>query len=75
MFKDSLGSKRIESGYTDCGCNAGFEPGVVLDPFCGSGTVMAVAKKLGRKAIGIDLQPKYCDLTVKRLQKIPLNML
>jgi len=46
--------------------------GTVLDPFCGSGTVMAVAKKLGRKAIGIDLQPKYCDLTVKRLQKIPL---
>lgn len=61
-------------GYTDCGCNVGFELGVCLDPFCGSGTVLAVAKKLGRKGIGIELNPQYCDLTVKRLQEIPLNM-
>lgn len=44
-----------EIGLTDCGCNAGFEPGVVLDPFCGSGTVLRVAESLNRKAIGIDL--------------------
>jgi len=61
-------------GYTDCGCNAGFEPGVVLDPFAGSGTVGAVAKKLGRKYIGIDLSPDYCKLHVKRLQGISLPM-
>jgi len=64
----------VDKGYTDCGCNAGFEPGVVLDPFAGSGTVMAVAKKLGRKAIGIELNEGYCNLTVKRLQKISLSL-
>ena len=61
-------------GYTDCGCNAGWTSGVVLDPFCGSGTTLAVAKKRGRKAIGIDISPDYCKLTVKRLQEIPLAM-
>jgi DNA modification methylase len=61
-------------GYTDCGCDAKFEPGTVLDPFCGSGTVLAMAKKLGRKAIGIDILPEYCAQTVGRLQKIPLSL-
>jgi DNA modification methylase len=74
---DSTGwapTEKPTNKYTDCGCNAGFEPGVVLDPFCGSGTALAVAKKLGRKGIGIDLSPKYCDLTIKRLQRIPLSL-
>jgi len=61
-------------GYTDCGCNAGFEPGVVLDPFCGSGTSLAVAKMLGRRAIGIDVNPNYCDLTIKRISAVPAPM-
>ena len=64
----------IDKGYSNCGCGEGWVSGIILDPFCGSGTVSAVAKKLGRKAIGIDLQPKYCDLTVKRLQEISLLM-
>jgi DNA modification methylase len=41
--------------------------GIVLDPFCGSGTVLAVAQGLNRKGIGIELNPEYCDLAVKRL--------
>ena len=61
-------------GYTDCGCNAGYESGVVLDPFCGSGTALAVAKRLGRKSIGIDISENYCKLTVKRIQGISLPM-
>jgi len=61
-------------GYTDCGCNAGFESGVVLDPFMGSGTTLAVAKRLGRKGIGIDISPDYCKLAVKRIQGISLPM-
>jgi hypothetical protein len=61
-------------GYTDCGCSQDFEPGVVLDPFCGSGTTLVAAKRLGRKSIGIDISPNYCRLTVKRLQEIPLSM-
>lgn len=40
--------------------------GIVLDPFAGSGTTMKVARELGRKAIGIDLQPDYLPLMLER---------
>lgn len=40
--------------------------GTVLEPFSGSGTTLAVADKHGRKAVGIELNPKYCDLAVAR---------
>lgn len=61
----SLVSGEIQQiGLTDCGCNAGFEGGIVLDPFCGSGTVLKVAEKLQRKGIGIDLG--YQELAEKR---------
>ncbi|MEM1672662.1 MAG: DNA methyltransferase, partial [Archaeoglobaceae archaeon] len=40
---------------------------LVLDPFCGSGTVLVVAKKLGRSYIGIDIDPKYCEIAKNRL--------
>jgi DNA modification methylase len=57
----------IDKGYTDCGCNAGFEGGIVLDPFSGSGTTLLVAQKLGRSGIGIDLNPEYIKMADKRL--------
>lgn len=49
-------------GWSDCGCNAGFESGVVLDPFAGRGTVGKVAKKLGLHYILFDIKPEYCEL-------------
>lgn len=58
-------------GESKCDCNVGFESGIVLDPFAGSGTALIVAKKLGRKFIGIDLNEKYCEIAKKRIQKIP----
>jgi len=59
-----------EIGYTDCNCNAGFEGGIVLDPFCGSGTTLRVAEKLNRRWIGIDLKPEYKEMSEKRLKGI-----
>jgi len=44
--------------------------GVVLDPMAGSGTTCVVAKKLGKKYIGIELNPEYVTIAKKRLSKI-----
>jgi len=41
--------------------------GVVLDPFCGTGTTLAVAKSLGRGAVGIDISQSYVDFARGRL--------
>jgi len=61
-------AKHYTIGWTNCGCNAGFEPGIVLDPFCGSGTTCFVAKKLGRNFIGIDINREYCRMARERLR-------
>ncbi len=45
--------------------------GVVLDPFLGSGTTAVVARRLGRKFIGIDCVREYCNMARRRLAKKP----
>lgn len=69
----SLLTKQVKekafAGYSDCGCCTGFEPGMVLDPFMGSGTTALVARELGRNFIGIELNPEYIAIADKRLQR------
>jgi len=56
------GVETTTTGWTDCGCGADFDGGIVLDPFMGSGTVGLVAYQNNRHYIGIELNPEYCEL-------------
>lgn len=54
-FREFTFAKRETVGWTSCGCDAPVRPGIVLDPFMGTGTTLRAAAIAGRSGIGVDL--------------------
>lgn len=57
-----------------CEGNDGSGKCLVLDPFAGSGTTLLVAERLGRQAVGIEINPEYVEMAKRRLSKVQLAM-
>jgi len=57
-FREFTFAKKVTVGWTNCNCGLPLTPGVVLDPFMGTGTTLSVANEMGRSAIGVDLAPQ-----------------
>ncbi len=69
-YREALVSERVpaDSAVPTCDCDTdATEPGIVLDPFAGAGTTCLVAKRLGRRFSGIDLNPEYVAMAQKRV--------
>lgn len=49
-------------------------PGVIVDPFAGTGATLIAARNLGRRAIGVEISPQYCKAAVYRITGAPLHL-
>jgi DNA modification methylase len=67
-FREFCGTRRVSEGWTSvCECDTDeTRPGIVLDPFAGMGTTCHVAKRLGRRFVGIELNEEYVALAQQR---------
>lgn len=73
--REFLGENRTDTEWQPtCGCDTdATEPGIALDPFAGAGTTLLKAKALGRRFVGIELNPKYADMARARIGLAPNN--
>lgn len=77
MLQEDMGRKEYRDHPTQkpqalmrwCVSQAPDDCSVILDPFMGSGTTLRAAKDLGRKAIGIEIEEKYCEIAANRLRQ------
>ena len=66
VFPERLCEKPIKAGCP--------EGGIVLDPFCGAGTVGVVAKEQGKQFIGIDIKYEYCKMAKRRIAQVSYQL-
>jgi DNA modification methylase len=74
IFDYCLGAERRFVGWRECGCKEEFRPGIVLDIFAGSGTTAVVAQKMGRRWLGIEINPAYITIAQKRINELPKRL-
>jgi site-specific DNA-methyltransferase (adenine-specific) len=67
LIRGSPDTAHREPPQPTCNCDAAAEPGLVLDPFIGSGTTAIAAARLGRDWLGIELNPDYTALAYDRI--------
>ena len=73
-FKVKTNADYKFKGYSDCGCDAGFEPGIVLDLFMGAGTTALVALKQRKRFTGVEIKQEYIDMAYERIANVQQKM-